>query len=105
MPEGEARLSAKLSAPGLTPDELQGPALRVALLKHLQVTADLAIDAALLDKLLSGNKNAAMVHQQLATLEKQGYLKTAGTQYTAHFSYEQGRLVVNGLPFPPRGAR
>jgi uncharacterized protein YdgA (DUF945 family) len=105
MPEGEARLSAKLSAPGLTPDELQGPTLRVALLKHLQVEADLAIDAALLDKLLSGNKNAATVHQQLATLEKQGYVKAAGTQYTAHLSYQQGRLVVNGLPFPPRGAR
>ena len=105
MPEGEARLSAMLSAPGLTPDELQGPTLRVALLKHLQVAADLAIDAALLDKLLSGNKNAATVHQQLATLEKQGYVKAAGTQYTAHISYQQGRLVVNGLPFPPRGAR
>jgi uncharacterized protein YdgA (DUF945 family) len=105
MPEGEARFSAKFSAPGLTADELQGPTLQMALLKHLQVAADLAIDAALLDKLLSGNKNASMVHQQLATLQKQGYVKAAGTQYTAHLSFQQGQLVVNGLPFPPRGAR
>lgn len=104
MPEGEARLSAKVSAPGLTREELQGPALRVAIIKHLQAEADLAIDVALLEKMLSGNKNAAALHQQLATLLKQGYLTQAGTQYTTHLSYQHGRMVINGLPFPPQGA-
>ena len=103
-PQGEARLSAKLSAPGLTREQLQGPALQAAIIAHLEAEADLAIDAALLDTLLSGNKNQAALHQQLATLQKQGYVKQAGTQYSAHISYAHGRLVVNGVPFPPRGA-
>lgn len=105
MPEGEARLSAKLSAPGLTREELQGPTLAAAILRHLQAEADFTIDAALLDKMLSGNPNSAALHQQLATLQRQGYVKAEGSRYTAHITYEQGRTVVNGLPFPPAGAR
>jgi len=105
MPEGEARFRAKLSAPGLTREELQSPTLAAAILRHLQGDADLTIDAALLEKLLSGSQNGAAVRQQLATLQRQGYVKEAGTQYTIHVTYEHGRTVVNGLPFPPAGAR
>jgi uncharacterized protein YdgA (DUF945 family) len=105
MPEGEARLSARLSAPGLTREELQGPALAAAILRHLQAQADLTIDAALLDKMLSANQNAGAMRQQLAMLERQGYVKGTGTQYTTHVAYEHGKTVVNGLPFPPAGGR
>lgn len=103
MPEGEARLSAKLSAPGLTREELQGPAMPAGILHHLQAEADLSIDAALLDKMLSGNQNGDAVRQHLATLQRQGYVKQAGSRYTVHVTYEHGKTVVNGLPFPPVG--
>lgn len=105
MPEGEARLSARLSAPGLTREELQGPTLPATILRHLQAEADLGIDAALLDKLLSRNQNADAVRQRLAALERQGYVKQAGGRYAVHLSYERGRTVVNGLPFPSAGAQ
>ena len=103
MPEGEARLSARLSAPGLTREELQGPVLAAAILRHLQAEADLAIDTALLDKMLSGNQNRGAVQQRLAALQRQGYVKQAGSRYTVHVTYEHGKTVVNGLPFPPAG--
>lgn len=101
MPEGEARLRATLRAPGLTREDLQGPALGAAILGHLQAEADFAIDAALLDKMLSANPNAEAMHQQLATLQRQGYVKAVGTQYTTHVTYEHGKTALNGLPFPP----
>jgi uncharacterized protein YdgA (DUF945 family) len=104
MPEGEARLSAKVSAPGLTREELQGPALQAALIKHLEAEADLAIDAPLLERILSGNKNAASLQQQLAMMQKQGYVTQSGSKYTTHLSYQHGRIIVNGLPFPPQSA-
>jgi hypothetical protein len=102
-PEGEARLSAKLSAPGLTRDDLQGPGFPGAILRHLEAEADLAVSTALLKKMLSGNPNGAAALQRLATLQRQGYVKEAAAQYTIHVTYEHGKTVVNALPFPPVG--
>ena len=102
-PEGEARLSAKLSAPGLTRDDLQGPGFPGAILRHLEAEADLAISTALLKKMLSGNQNGAAALLRLATLQRQGYVKEAAAQYTIHVTYERGKTVVNALPFPPAG--
>lgn len=101
MPEGEMRLSAKLSAPGLKREDLQGPALAAAILQHLKARADLSVDVALLDKLLPSNQNRAALQQQLDTLQRQGYVQRAGTQYRVHIEYERGKTVVNGQSFPP----
>jgi uncharacterized protein YdgA (DUF945 family) len=103
MPEGEMHLSAKVSAPGLTREELQGPALKAAILQHLQAQADLRVDAALMDRLLSASAYRDTAQQQLVTLERQGYLKHEGSQYTAHVAYQSGKLSVNGQPFPAVG--
>jgi uncharacterized protein YdgA (DUF945 family) len=105
MPEGEMHLSANARAPGLTREELQGPALKAAILQHLQAQADLRVDAALMDRLLSANANGHAAQQQLVTLERQGYLKHEGSQYTVHIAYQSGKLSVNGQPFPPVGSR
>lgn len=105
MPEGEMHLSANARAPGLTREELQGPALKAAILQHLQAQADLRVDAALMDRLLSANANGHAAQQQLVTLERQGYLKHEGSQYTVHIAYQSGKLSVNGQPFPPVGPR
>lgn len=104
-PEGEMRLSAKLSAPGLTREDLQGPALAAVLLQHLKAEADIRIATALLDKLLAANPNRDTFQQQLATLRRQGYVTLEGSQYTAHLTYERGKTLVNGQPFPPVRAR
>jgi uncharacterized protein YdgA (DUF945 family) len=105
MPEGEMHLSAKVSAPGLTREELQGPALNAAILQHLQAQADLRVDAALMDRLLSASAYRDTARQQLVTLERQGYLKHEGSLYTLHVAYQSGKLSVNGQPFPPVGPR
>ncbi len=56
MPQGEVRLSATASEPGLKRAEIEnrdGPQVQAALMEHLNVVADLRIDAALLNRLLA----------------------------------------------------
>lgn len=103
MPEGEFLLSVKASAHGFTRDEVDGPpgALQAAVAKHLQASADLRIDTALLDKLLDTSGNADKFTAQLQGLQRQGYLKLDGKALTTHLAFDGGRLQVNGLPFPP----
>ena len=103
MSEGELLISVKASAHGFTRDEVDGPpgALRAALAKHLQASANLRIDTALLDKLLDTSGNADKFTAQLQGLQRQGYLKLDGKALTTHLTFESGQLQVNGLPFPP----
>jgi uncharacterized protein YdgA (DUF945 family) len=105
MPEGELRLSAMASAPGLKREDLDGAALQPALMQHLNVAADLRIDAALATRLLAGSGRKDALEGQIDALEKQGYLKRDGTALTAHLTFGGGKLAVNGLPYPPRQAR
>jgi uncharacterized protein YdgA (DUF945 family) len=106
MPEGEFLLSVKASAHGFTRAEIDGPAgeLKSAIAKHVQASADLRIDTALLDKLLDTSGNADKFTAQLQGLQRQGYLKLDGKALTTHLAFEGGQLQVNGLPFPPVGA-
>ena len=102
-PEGEFRLSAKLAVPGLSQQELQGPAAMAALMIHLDLTADLRIDAPLLDKLLEASGKRDMVSPQLDQLERQGYLHRDGNAYTTALIFHAGTLTINGLPYRPMG--
>lgn len=106
MPEGEFLISVKASAHGFTRAEIEGPAgeLKSAIVKHVQASADLRIDTALLDKLLDTSGNADKLTAQLQGLQRQGYLKLDGKALTTHLAFEGGQLQVNGLPFPPAGA-
>jgi uncharacterized protein YdgA (DUF945 family) len=106
MPEGELLISVKASAHGFTRDEIDGPpgALKAAIARHLQASADMRIDTALLDKLLDTSGNADKFTAQLQGLQRQGYLKLDGKALTTHLSFESGQLQVNGLSFPPVGA-
>lgn len=101
MPEGEFRLSARASAPGLKREELDGPGIQAALVQHLNVVADVHIDTALLNRLLasSGRKDAQA--GQIDALEKQGYIKRDGAALTAHLTFSAGKIAVNGKPYPP----
>jgi uncharacterized protein YdgA (DUF945 family) len=106
MPEGELLISVKASAHGFTREEIDGSpgALKAAIAKHLQASADLRIDTALLDKLLDTSGNGDKFTAQLQGLQRQGYLKLDGKALTTHLTFGGGQLQVNGLPFPPVGA-
>lgn len=106
MPEGALLVSIKASAHGLTRAELDGPVeqMRMALVKHLQASADLRVDTALLDKLLDSTGKGEQITAQLQGLQRAGYLKLDGKALTTHLTYDTGQLKVNGQPFPPVGA-
>jgi len=103
MSEGELLICVKASAHGFTRDEIDGPAsaLKAAMAKHLQASADLRVDTDLLDKLLDTSGNGDKFTAQLQGLQRQGYLKLDGKALTTHLTFESGQLQVNGLPFPP----
>jgi uncharacterized protein YdgA (DUF945 family) len=105
MPEGELRLSATASAPGLKREDVDGAQLQPALIQHLNVVADLRIDAALATRLLAGSGQKDALEAQIDTLEKQGYIKRDGAALTAHLTFGGGKLAVNGVPYPPNRAR
>jgi len=104
MPEGELLISVKASSHGFTRAEIEGPPgeLQGAIAKHVQASADVRIDTALLDKLLDTSGNADKFTAQLQGLQRQGYLKLDGKALTTHLAFEGGHLQVNGLPFPPQ---
>jgi uncharacterized protein YdgA (DUF945 family) len=103
-PEGEFRLSAKLAIPGLSQQELQGPAAMAALMMHLDATAQLRVDAPLLDKLLQADGKRELT-SVLDQLERQGYLRRDGNAYTTSLVYHAGALTINGLPYGPSAGR
>ncbi|HEY4338892.1 MAG TPA: YdgA family protein [Steroidobacteraceae bacterium] len=105
MPEGELRLSATASAPGLTQEDLDGPRFQAALMQHLNVGADVRIDAALATRLLANNGRKDALAAQMQTLEQQGYIKRDGAALTAHLTFVAGKISVNGHPYPPIPAR
>jgi uncharacterized protein YdgA (DUF945 family) len=105
MPEGELRLSATASAPGLKREDFDGAPLQSALMQHLNVVADLRIDAALATRLLAGNRQKDALEAQIDAFVKQGYIKRDGAALTAHLTFGGGKLAVNGLPYPPNRAR
>jgi uncharacterized protein YdgA (DUF945 family) len=100
-PEGEFRLSAKLAIPGLSQQELQGPAAMAAVMMHLDASAELHIDAPLLDKLLQASGKRELVGAQLEQLEHQGYLRRDGNALTTSLAFHAGALTINGLPYRP----
>jgi uncharacterized protein YdgA (DUF945 family) len=103
MPEGELLVSLKASAHGLTRAELDGPPimLRAAMGKHLQISADVRIDTALLDRLLDSSGQSDRITGQLQGLQRQGYIKLEGKTLSTHLTFEGGQVKVNGLSFPP----
>jgi len=105
MPEGELLVSMKVSAQGLTREELNGPPalMRLALVKHMQASADVRIDTALLDKMLDSTGKGDRLATPLQGMQQQGYLKLDGKALTTHLTYRNGQLEVNGLPFPAVG--
>ena len=103
IPEGEMRLSAKFTAPGLKRADFQGTmqATTAAVVQHLQVTADLRVDTGLLEKLTQNNPNADRFAAQARALEGQGYITQDGNALTTHIAFDRGKLTLNGKPFPP----
>jgi uncharacterized protein YdgA (DUF945 family) len=102
-PDGELVLSLKATLPGITRADLDvNPQLLTgAVLKFLQASVDVRIDTALLDKLLDSSGRGDSITGQLQGLQRQGYIKLDGKTLTTHLSFQNGRLKVNDLPFPP----
>lgn len=104
MPEGSLVFSSKLAAPGLSPNDLQWPAVIMALRTHARITADLRVDNELLQKLLALSGSNPRIAAQLSSLEQQGFVTAAASAVTTHLDYSGGRLTLNGHPFPPAPA-
>lgn len=104
LPEGALDISLKASMPGVTKEELQGEAnaIKTAFVKHLQLSANIRIDTAMLDKLLESSGKGETTAAQLQGLQRQGYLKLDGKALTTHITFLGGQLRVNDQPFPPR---
>jgi uncharacterized protein YdgA (DUF945 family) len=104
MPEGALDISLKASMPGVTKEEFQGApdAVKAAFAKHLQLSADIHIDTAMLDKLLESTGKSENAAAQLQGLQRQGYIKLDGKTLTTHITFLGGQLKVNDQPFPPR---
>jgi len=98
-PEGEFRLSARIAMPGLTRNEMQGPLGMFALARHLDASADLRVDAAVLDKFLDASGRREQIEPQLQQLEQQGYLRRDGSAFVTTITFRSGALLVNGQPF------
>ena len=107
MPEGELLISLKATMPGIARAELDGPpnVIIPAIVKHLQASADVRIDKALLDKLLNSSGKSDTLTTQLQALQGQGYIKLDGQALTTHLRYQGGQLRVNNQPFPSRPAQ
>jgi uncharacterized protein YdgA (DUF945 family) len=105
MPEGELRLSASVSVPGLKREDIEGPQFPAGLIQHLNVVADLRVDAALLTKLLEKSGRKDQVSAQVDAFEHQGYIKVDGKALTSHLTFTGGKLMVNGQAFPPGQAQ
>jgi uncharacterized protein YdgA (DUF945 family) len=105
MPEGELLMSLKAHVQGLTRTDLDGSAaaMQKAFAKHVQASADLRIDTALLDKLLDSTGKGDRLAAPLQGLQSQGYLKLDGKALTTHLTYRDGQLEINGLAFPAMG--
>lgn len=101
MPEGSFLLSARISAPGLSPADLKWPAAILALKTHAAVTADLRIDNGLVQKLLTMGGADPQKAARLTSLEQQGYLTAGSSALTTHLEFSGGTLTLNGHPFPP----
>jgi uncharacterized protein YdgA (DUF945 family) len=102
MPEGTLAFSAMASAPGLKREDLEGPQVQAALMQHLKLVADVRIDAALASRLMAGNGRKGALAAQLDAFEHQGYIKRDGAALTAHLTFAEGRIAVNGQPYPPK---
>ena len=105
-PDGELILSIKVAAPGITRADFDvNPQLLIpSLVKVLQASAEVRIDTALLDKLLDSSGKGDSITVQLQGLQRQGYIKLDGKALTTHLVFQNGRLKINDLPFPPMPA-
>ena len=103
MPEGELLISLKAHVQGLTRADLDDKTLATAFAKHVQASADLRIDTALLDKLLDSTGKGDRLAAPLQGMQSQGYLKLDGKALTTHLTYRDGQLEINGLSFPALG--
>ena len=104
--EGAFTLSARVAAPGLKREDLEGgrPALVAALAQHLQARADIRVDTSLLDKLTEGTPgNGDRLATAVRQLEGQGYIAHEGNSLVAHLTFDHGQLRINAKPFPPSG--
>jgi uncharacterized protein YdgA (DUF945 family) len=58
-----------------------------------------------MDKLLESNANRDKFVAQTEALERAGILKRDDTALRAHLVFAQGKLTVNGQPYPPATPR
>lgn len=117
-PQGPTSLSAKVSLPGITPDELANP---LGLLGKVDASGALSLPEALVRSMMVERNKAGLLavvgdeadpddiaamadaqfEQTLQPLTAQGYVTRADGQLSAKIAFSKGQLTVNGLPFNP----
>ena len=104
---GEAKISASVKLKDAKPEDL---ALPMALVGKVDATADLKLPAALLADLGSAKAQSPdekEAHKQMFTaqvdaLAQQGYVTNTNGVLESKFSFQGGKLSINGKPFDPR---
>lgn len=117
-PQGPASLSARVSLPAITPDELANPMLLIgkvdasgavslpeALVRSTMVERNKTGLRAVVGEDADADEVATMAgaqyEQTLQSLTAQGYVTRAEGQLSAKLAFSKGQLTVNGQPFNP----
>ena len=118
--DGEAHLEAKAKMPGLSEEELGNPMIMMtklvasgeavipeALVRTLMIQQTRANMARFDPEVELSDEHVAMLEtqlgQELEGLESMGYVTRESGVLRSSFSFENGRLLVNGQPFTPPG--
>lgn len=105
MPEGELKLSGKLSIQGLKREELEGPLGLMMAMKKAAATFDFAIDETLARKLADGSGKGETLTAQVDNFQALGYLKRENGKLSTRIEYSNGQMKINGKPFSPAALR
>ena len=107
LPEGDARMSGSARIVGFQSSDLEGAAGVASLAQKIEAKLDISVAESLLaQQPVAGGASPpvlAMIEQQLANLEAQGYVSRAGSRLVTRVEFRNGQLSFNGKPFaPPR---
>jgi len=105
-PHGETLLAARAKLKDATPADFASP---LTLLGRLDAGAEITLPEGLIGEFAAARQKApedaaargAMLQQQLAGFAEQGYILREGGAIKSKIAFANGRLAVNGKPFPP----
>lgn len=105
-PHGETRLAARARLKDATPADFASP---LSLLGRLDAGAEISLPEGLIGEFAAAREKTpedaaargALLQQQLAGFAEQGYIHREGGAIKSKIAFANGRVAVNGKPFPP----